>query len=106
MSAKRVILYGILLGVMLLVILCGIGVFLVRRAAEEPTAPTSEEVVFVVGEWNGHLAVFENGKEPPAQWYEEVWVSSFPPEEQRRLAAGIPVSSAAELAAVLEDYTA
>ena len=106
MSAKRVILYGILLGVMLLVVLCGIGVMWVQRDAEQPAVPTGEEVTFVVGAWNGRLAVFENGEHPPATWYEEVWVSSFPEEEQHRLAAGIRVSTAAELAAVLEDYTA
>ena len=106
LSAKRVVLYGILLGVMLLVILCSIGVLWVEQNGEEPSSPAGEQAVFVVGEWDGRLAVFENGQDTPTQWYEEVWVSSFPEEEQRRLAAGIRVTTAAGLAAVLEDYTA
>lgn len=105
MSGKRVILYGILLGVMLLIVLCGIGVMWVERDRAQPT-PAGKEVTFVVGEFDGRLAVFEQGNPQPVEWYEEVWISSFPKEEQRRLKVGITANTSAELAAVLEDYTA
>ena len=106
MSNKRVILYGILLATMLIVILSGIGIVWVHQADDAPSSPTGNGAVFVVSQLNGRLAVFRQGEEMPVQWYEEVWISSFPEEEQRRLATGIRVSTAAELAAVLEDYTA
>ncbi len=105
MSTKRVILYGVLLAVMLLVILSGIGVMWVHRDAGDVPTPANDEVAFVVGTWDGHLAVFENGMTTPSRLYEDVWIASFPPEEQQRLIDGIRVTTDAELAAVLEDYT-
>lgn len=107
MTSKRMILYGVLLGVMLVILISFIGVMLVeqqdgttKRDAEEP-----DEIAFVVGEWNGHLAVFEEGETSPSRLYEDIWIVSFPPEEQERLMNGIRVTSRAALHGVLEDYT-
>lgn len=106
MSTKRVILYGVLLGTMLLILLSFIGVMLVERQyAPSPERREEEEAVFVVGQWDGHLAVFENGDDTPSRLYEDIWIVSFPPQEQERLKAGIRVTSQAELHGVLEDYT-
>lgn len=106
MSTKRVIMYGVLLGTMLLILLSFIGVMLVERQNQSaPERREDEEAVFVVGEWDGHLAVFEDGATTPSRLYEDIWIVSFPPEEQERLTNGIRVTSQAELHGVLEDYT-
>ncbi len=107
MTTKRVILYGVLLGTMLIILLSFIGVMLVgqRQEPKERGGQEEEEVIFVVGEWDGHLAVFEEGEQVPSRLYEDIWIISFPPEEQQRLMNGIRVTSQAELHGVLEDYT-
>lgn len=105
MTTKRVIMYGVLLGAMLIVLLSFLGVMLMQANEQPKEREATEDVVFVVGEWNGHLAVFEEGAAKPSKLYEDVWIVSFPPEEQERLANGIRVTSQAELNGVLEDYT-
>lgn len=73
----------------------------VARTGEMTTgAPT-----YVVREWNGQLAVFEEGDTHPDMIYDDVAVSALPPEEQERLRQGIPVSDRAALNRLLEDYT-
>ena len=72
--------------------------------AESP-APASEPVeTYIVGEWEGRLAVFAEGRQTPDQVY-DVYISTLPEEEQKRLEAGIPASDEKELASLLEDYT-
>jgi hypothetical protein len=59
---------------------------------------------FVVGTWEGRLAVFVLGEAQPTRVY-EVFVASLPPAEQVRLQEGVAVADHLALAALIEDYT-
>lgn len=73
-----------------------------KRPAPQPES--SAAAVYILGEWEGKLAVFLPGKENPSQIY-EVYITTLPPAEQERLQAGVPVGSEEELGRLLEDYT-
>ncbi len=59
---------------------------------------------YVVGEWEGRLAVYIKGCSAPDQVY-DVYIATLPEDEQHRLKEGIAAGSEQELAALLEDYT-
>ena len=59
---------------------------------------------FVLGEWEGQVAVFAGDDPYPMQVFDR-YVTTLPPEQQTLLAAGIPVEDAEELSVLLEDYT-
>lgn len=68
-------------------------------------AETSAAPLYIIGEWNGKLAVFTMPKtDMPSKVY-DVYLSSLPAEEQKRLKAGIPVYDEQKLQSLLEDYT-
>jgi|GEM_PF-430540 len=69
-----------------------------------PQPESSAAAVYILGEWEGKLAVFLPGKENPSQIY-EVYITTLPSAEQERLQAGVPVGSEEELDRLLEDYT-
>lgn len=71
-----------------------------REAPEDPLF----EPQFVIGNWEGQVAVFRGGDAYPMQVY-DVSVNALPPEEQEKVLAGIPVADAAGLSVLLEDYT-
>lgn len=68
------------------------------------SAPVSQTVAYRIGVWEGKLAVFLAGSPSPDEVF-DVYVSTLPPEEQRRLEAGIEITDEVELARRLEDYT-
>ena len=68
------------------------------QTTQPPDAP------YILGQWEGKLALFTPPDAYPRQIY-DVYLSAFPPEEQRRLEAGIPAENEVELAALLEDFT-
>ena len=72
--------------------------------AEAPAPASRSAASYVVGEWEGRLAVYSEGRQTPDQVY-DVYISTLPEEEQKRLEEGIPVSTEKELASLLEDYT-
>ena len=72
--------------------------------AESPAPASGSVGTHIVGEWEGRLAVFSEGRQTPDQVY-DVYISTLPEEEQKRLETGIPASSEKELASLLEDYT-
>ncbi len=69
----------------------------------EVRAPVTEACYGTLGVWNGKLALF-CGEETPSAVY-DVWASSLPPEEQKKLATGIPVANRAAFLALLQEYT-
>ena len=75
-----------------------------ERTVSEPETATSQEAGWVVGVWEGKLAVFPAGAAEPTRVY-EVYVASLPREERERLAAGVIASDETTLASLLEDYT-
>ncbi|MCI8554371.1 MAG: hypothetical protein HFJ80_05440 [Clostridiales bacterium] len=59
---------------------------------------------YIVGAWEGRLAVFIKGDSAPSQVY-DVYIATLPEEEQQRLAEGVFAAGEGELAMLLEDYT-
>lgn len=69
------------------------------------TTATSAAPLYILGEWDGKLAVFTMPQtDTPSKVY-DVYLSSLPAEEQTRLEAGIPVYDEKKLQSLLEDYT-
>ena len=68
--------------------------------------PTSgvQGIPHIITEWEGKLAVFVEGNSLPDEVF-DVYIASFPEEEQTRLRQGIRVTDDIELARYLEDYT-
>ena len=69
-----------------------------------PAVSSVAAAAYRIGEWEGKLAVFLADSPSPNEVY-DVYVSTLPPEEQQRIAAGIEVADEVELARLLEDYT-
>ncbi len=103
------------------VLLLALLLFLVMRSpAEEAPAPASEgpsgggqteateapssRMICILGEWEGKLAVFAPNAISPDEVY-DVYISTLPEEEQRRLEEGIAVYDEQTLLGLLEDYT-
>ena len=102
---------GLCLGIILLVW----GIANVVRLTPDPAGSSdpgpvpensvmSREAGWILGIWQGKLAVFPAGAAEPCQIY-DVYVASLPPEEQERLSAGLVVPDDPTLASLLEDYT-
>ena len=69
--------------------------------------PPSEEhssARYVVGEWEGQVAVFEGDQDFPKQVFDS-FVSTLPPAQQEQVRAGIPVEDETALSVLLEDLT-
>ncbi len=64
----------------------------------------AREAGWILGVWNGQLAVFAPGAPEPCELY-DVSVASLPEEEQLRLKSGVIAQSRRELESLLEDYT-
>ena len=62
------------------------------------------EPQFVIGSWEGQVAVFQGQQEYPMQVF-DVYVSALPEEARRQVLDGIPVEDEAQLSVLLEDYT-
>lgn len=80
------------------------GKILPQHEVSPTTTATKRESGFVVGAWQGRLAVFALGEPQPMRVY-EVYIASLPPEEQARLKEGVAVPDHPTLAALIEDYT-
>ena len=63
-----------------------------------------EETKMILGAYQGRLALYIGDGRYPNEVY-ETWIRSLPEEDQKRIGEGIPVSSEAELALLLEDLT-
>ncbi len=68
------------------------------------TTGLQRESGFVIGSWEGRLAVFVSGEVQPMRVY-EVYIASLPLAEQARLKEGVAVPDHPTLAALIEDYT-
>ena len=65
---------------------------------------TSHEAGWILGVWNGQLAVFAPGAPEPYELY-DIYIASLPEEEQARLQGGVIAKSKSDLESLLEDYT-
>lgn len=68
------------------------------------TAATTAATGYVLSQWNGKLALFLAGHPYPEEVY-DVYIRSFPAEDQQRLTEGITAANDAELEQLLEDYS-
>ena len=60
--------------------------------------------LYVIGEWEGQVAVFENDQPFPKQVFDS-FVEALPPEQQQQVRQGIPVEDETQLSLLLEDLT-
>ena len=60
-------------------------------------------LVYVVKEYNGRIAIFEENSETPFK-ITDVRLSELPDGDKKLLSKGIPASSSRELNCILEDY--
>lgn len=67
----------------------------------EPETPDTS-LSYIVKDFNGNIAVFENGSSTPFK-VTEVCTNTLPKVDQERLAEGIVVNSQTELNTLLED---
>ena len=74
--------------------------FLFVLPHEQAAAPSR----YVVGEWEGQVAVFEGEQDFPKQVFDS-FVGALPPAQQEQVRAGIPVEDDAQLSLLLEDLT-
>ncbi|MBQ8834712.1 MAG: hypothetical protein IJ001_07295 [Oscillospiraceae bacterium] len=58
---------------------------------------------FLLGNHNGYIALWEDGKAEPRQIFPYT-VASLPPADQKALEEGIRLKDAGELLQLLEDY--
>ena len=58
---------------------------------------------FVIGNWNGQVAVFA-GEDPIPMQVLDTFISTLPEDARLEVMAGIPVESADRLSVLLEDY--
>lgn len=65
---------------------------------------TESESLYILREYNGLVALFENGKNTPREVY-DVLVSDLPETDIAALKAGICISSDEQLRQVIEDYS-
>ncbi len=86
-------------------VICGV----TATTADSPSAKTAvtaakDVAVFgTLGVFEGHLALFCDGDTPKEVY--DVWVAALPPEEQARLAKGIPAATREAFLALLQEYT-
>lgn len=58
---------------------------------------------FLLGAWNGRLAVWKDEDPQPVHVF-DCRISSLPPADQILLRRGIPAANSQELAALIEDF--
>lgn len=68
-----------------------------------PTAPATDSIYRVIGEWEGHVAVFLPQTETPETVYDTLLVT-LPDEAREQLQAGVEVTNYEMLKRRLEDY--
>lgn len=71
--------------------------------AKNETKPQPKQSRYKIQEYNGNIAVFEEGQEKPFQ-KTEIAVKNLPEADRTELKNGIEVKTNEELQALLEDY--
>jgi len=70
----------------------------------QSSAVESRAPAYLIGEYQGNVAVFRFGETKPVQILETP-LSVLPEEDRRLLQKGIPVETEEELISILEDYS-
>ncbi len=97
---------GIGLAVVVFVLSVSIFFYAIGQSEEVAKAQNSEPVTwqYVIREYNGNIAVFEQGNDIPFELY-EVPVETLPEEDVKSLQNGIQVRTEQELRRLIEDLT-
>lgn len=72
--------------------------------ASESSASSASPDRFIVGTFDGLLAVYLSGVSEPEEVYPDVRLTELPQEDRLLLERGIPAASSAQLQRILEDY--
>ena len=64
----------------------------------------TQEPAYVIGDWQGQVAVFEGRQAYPMQVF-DVYVGTLPATQRQQVLDGVPVHDGEQLWQVLEDYT-
>ncbi len=75
-----------------------------RNNTNTAETTTQQEIKYMLKEFNGMLALYENDLSHPKEIY-NISISSFPEEDIKKLKKGIVINEADELYRLLEDYT-
>lgn len=73
------------------------------RSAELQTTE-ARTPLYTFSQYKGRLALYERGFAMPVEIY-DVYLDTFPEEDQERILTGIPAESDAEIQKIIEDYT-
>lgn len=103
---KKSDMVGIGLAVVVLVLSISVFFYAVGQSEEVAGAQNSEPVTwqYIIREYNGNIAVYENGTDVPFELY-EVPVETLPEKDVKSLQDGIQVRTEQELRRLLEDLT-
>lgn len=75
-----------------------------KQNTDSPAVTQTLEAKYTLADYNGRLAIFENGNENPIEVF-EIQTSSLPEGDKKMLKTGIQASSYEELLRLTEDYT-
>ncbi len=97
---------GIGLAVVVLVLSVSVFFYAIGQSEEVAGAQNSEPITwqYMIREYNGNIAVYENGTDVPFELY-EVPVETLPEEDIKSLQNGIQVRTEQELRQLIEDLT-
>lgn len=94
----------VLLALAVSMVIAAAALFVIFKFLLPTRQARTTEPAYVIGEWEGKVAVFEGGADYPMQVF-DTDVQGLPQEQRDNVLAGIPVQDAGELYLVLEDYT-
>ena len=105
MNRQRIMMWTLIAVSAVTLTVCGF-VWAIQETVTAPSSDVSQrqQAAYTIGGWQGKLAVYVGGSNTPRDVY-DIYISSFPPQEQEKLTAGIPVQNEEELNSLLEDYT-
>jgi hypothetical protein len=96
---------SVALAVAVALLLAAVTLFVIFRFLLPGSTPTPvDQPRYVIGSWEGQVAVFEGQAAYPMQVF-DVYVSTLPEEERTKVQTGIPVADETQLYQLLEDYT-
>ncbi len=73
-------------------------------ASSAAPSPSDASYHYIIGEYNGKVAVYKYGEMNPEEVF-EVYIDSLPKNDQELLRRGIEIHNQAELLKLIEDYT-
>ncbi len=96
---------SVALAIAVSLLLASVALFIIFRFFIPGGAPApTDQPRYVIGNWEGQVAVFEGQAAYPMQVF-DVYVSTLPEEERAKIQTGIPVADETQLYQLLEDYT-